>query len=252
MSINLSTAKTTKMSRNVQSTKKPYCKVCFDAGKPESEYPSHWVRSLPDRTGKTNVTCPTLLNTECRYCYQNGHTTKFCPAIKQYEKAKERAKRTETIEKTKPKVQDKKKNNSLFAALMDESESDEDVKVSKIVENFPELNDSVKKIEVTIPKPKFEVKTGWAAIAAKPMEVKKIEPTIPDGCVMLSKNEQYKPKVEENVQTALAIKQPVVKKSWADESDSEDDDFDFNDEIYDEDLKWRNESVSVLAEDDTW
>ena len=243
------------MSRNVQATKKPYCKVCFDAGKPESEYTSHWVRSLPDRNGKTTVICPTLLNTECRYCYQSGHTAKFCPAIKQGEKERERAKKTEAIEKTKPKVQEKKKNTSVFAGLMDESESDEEVevseKVSKPVENFPVLNTSVKKVEVELPKPKLEVKTGWAAIAAKPVEVVKIaEPTIPAGCVMLSNNTKYEPKVEEKKQAPWATKQPVVTKSWADESDSEDDDVDFNDDIYDEELKWRTTYVPALTDDD--
>ena len=64
-----------------KTNKKPYCKVCHDAGKPESEYTSHYVRSMPDRNGVTTVTCPTLLCTECNYCYKLGHTTKFCPVI---------------------------------------------------------------------------------------------------------------------------------------------------------------------------
>jgi hypothetical protein len=60
----------------MSSIKKPYCKVCHDAGKPESEYANHWVKDL---NGKT--TCPTLLNTECRYCFKRGHTAKFCSAL---------------------------------------------------------------------------------------------------------------------------------------------------------------------------
>ena len=76
---------------NQVSNKKPFCKVCQDAGKPESEYTSHYVRSMPDKSGKTNVTCPTLLATECRYCYELGHTTKFCPVIEANKKAEEKA-----------------------------------------------------------------------------------------------------------------------------------------------------------------
>lgn len=53
------------------------CKVCRDAGRPESVYTSHYVK---DRIG--NVICPTLLNQECRYCFKKGHTVKFCPAVK--------------------------------------------------------------------------------------------------------------------------------------------------------------------------
>ena len=56
--------------------KKPFCKVCFDAKKPQSVYESHFVK---DREGK--VTCVTLLEQECRYCFQLGHTVKFCPAV---------------------------------------------------------------------------------------------------------------------------------------------------------------------------
>jgi hypothetical protein len=236
------------MSRNTPVTKKPYCKVCFDAGKPESEYTSHWVRSLPDRNGKTTVICPTLLNTECRYCYQSGHTAKFCPAIKQQDKERERAKKVEAAQKTKPKVQEKK-NTSAFAGLMDESDSEEEVMVSKPVENYPMLNTPVKKIEVE----KQEVKTGWAAIVAKPAEVKKVvEPTKPTGLVMLSDYIKCEAKIEEKkveqAKTApWAKKQPVVTKSWADASDSEDE-CEFDDD-YD---PYKPYSFAVAEDDETW
>ena len=84
------------MSRNNNSAKKPYCKVCHDAGKSESEYTSHWVKSLPDRNGKSNVTCPTLLSNECRYCFKLGHTAKFCPVLVQNKKDKDRSERQVT------------------------------------------------------------------------------------------------------------------------------------------------------------
>ena len=77
--------------------KKPFCKVCFDAKKPQSVYESHWVK---DREGK--VTCVTLLEQECRYCYQSGHTVKFCPAVAannaQKEKAENRMRRQQESE----------------------------------------------------------------------------------------------------------------------------------------------------------
>jgi hypothetical protein len=102
------------MSRNAKISpsvnKKPYCKVCFDAGKPESEYTSHWVRTLPDRNGNSSVTCPTLLGTECRYCFKFGHTAKFCPVIEKNRKEKERADRIAS-HKELPSI-DKKMNGS--------------------------------------------------------------------------------------------------------------------------------------------
>jgi len=55
---------------------KPFCKVCFDAGKPESSYTSHYVKSAPGPTGK--LVCPTLLNQSCLTCGHTGHTSGYC------------------------------------------------------------------------------------------------------------------------------------------------------------------------------
>ena len=68
-------------SRNTTATatvvnKKPFCKVCRDAGKPESEYTSHFVKDQPGPNGK--VICPTLLNQDCRICGKSGHTSSYC------------------------------------------------------------------------------------------------------------------------------------------------------------------------------
>ena len=60
-------------------SKKPFCKVCFDAGKPESEYTGHWVRDQPGPKG--TVVCPHLLSLECRYCHKKGHTPKHCTIL---------------------------------------------------------------------------------------------------------------------------------------------------------------------------
>jgi len=68
-----------KSSLNRTQQVKPFCKVCFDSGKPESLYNSHFVRVSRDPTSR--VTCPTLLNTECRYCSAVGHTVSKCPKL---------------------------------------------------------------------------------------------------------------------------------------------------------------------------
>jgi hypothetical protein len=59
--------------------KSPFCKVCFDTGKPESLYTSHYVNDVPGKKGV--VVCPTLLALECRYCKQTGHTVSRCNMI---------------------------------------------------------------------------------------------------------------------------------------------------------------------------
>lgn len=65
---------------NSQGNKK-FCKVCFDAGKSESVYTNHTVKTKNLMTGKMETTCVTLLALNCRYCFENGHTVKFCPVL---------------------------------------------------------------------------------------------------------------------------------------------------------------------------
>lgn len=59
--------------------KKTFCKVCFDAGKNEQCYASHFVKDRPGPNGK--IVCPTLLSTECRYCKEAGHFKSHCPLL---------------------------------------------------------------------------------------------------------------------------------------------------------------------------
>ena len=60
--------------------KTPFCNMCFKAGKPASEYKSHWLRDKPGKGGV--VVCPYLLSIECRYCHEKGHTMGQCPILK--------------------------------------------------------------------------------------------------------------------------------------------------------------------------
>jgi hypothetical protein len=66
-----------KQSMSKQSTPKPFCKVCYDAGKTSAEYSTHYVRE--SRGGA--VICPTLLSQECKYCKKIGHTPSHCPVL---------------------------------------------------------------------------------------------------------------------------------------------------------------------------
>ena len=65
------------MSRLTKSTPstKPVCVHCRNLGLPFD----HWLRSSVD--ANSQVVCPILLNTECRYCHQFGHTVGRCPVI---------------------------------------------------------------------------------------------------------------------------------------------------------------------------
>jgi len=215
--------------------RKPCCKVCQDAGKSEKEYTSHYVRSLPDRNGKTIVTCPTLLAIECKYCFEQGHTTKFCPVIaantkavnkKKWQEAKqeEEKKKTETAKKP-----TQKKNASKFSILdigsSSETEEEESnptlqsktVTISKAVtfkEEFPSLS-STSTTKAAMPA--MPAMSGWASIAAKTQDQ--------------YETEKYEEELIANSikrQTQSKFQQPPkpqeVKKSWADYSDDEEDD----------------------------
>jgi hypothetical protein len=69
-------SKTSNTTASASKTATPYCKVCHDAGRPESEYTSHYVKDQPGHNGK--VVCPTLLNQACRICNKTGHTSSYC------------------------------------------------------------------------------------------------------------------------------------------------------------------------------
>jgi hypothetical protein len=116
-------------NRSAAAVSKKFCKVCFDAGKPESMYTSHTVKSLDVRSGKLVTTCVTLLELECRYCFKNGHTVKFCPVLeenKKMDKEKERVNRAQ--HQVRPQEQQKvvQKPLNVFAALAEGSDDEED------------------------------------------------------------------------------------------------------------------------------
>ena len=163
------------MSRNSIQKKKPYCKVCHDAGKPESMYTSHYVRSTPDRLGKTVITCPLLQATECRYCKGLGHTVKFCPVIanknKEDRRREDENKKSETV--TKSSVEVPKNSFDILAEDDSDSEDEEEIRTKPLM--------------------------GWAAVAA------------------------LEPIAQPIVETKPVVKPLNLRRSWADCSDSSDD-----------------------------
>jgi hypothetical protein len=134
-------------SNNKKMIATKYCKVCQDAGKSETEYRSHFTRESKDPNSK--VLCPTLLALECRYCFKNGHTVKYCKIIKNNEKNKKRweqeAENKKNIIEKEKYNNEKKKVTNKFAYLEDEdSENELEEHISNnfnknISEEFPQL-----------------------------------------------------------------------------------------------------------------
>lgn len=122
------------MSRNNTA----HCKVCQDAGKPETVYRSHFTRETRDPNSR--VICPTLLALECRFCFKKGHTVKYCSTLKEKDRQKQSSKFTS--QKSKPASQksaEKPKSSNPYVCLDSDSE-EEDQKVSiKTNESFPQL-----------------------------------------------------------------------------------------------------------------
>ena len=150
--------------RNNNGNRKPYCKVCHDAGKPEKDYTSHYVRSTNRLTGICETTCPTLLNTECRYCFELGHTAKFCPVLASKNNMDDRRKREDkkNTSETKPAPKlTRTASTNVYSALAD-PDSDNEV-VQK--EEFPAL-----------PAPSQRMPSGsYAAVAKKPVPVEEVK-----------------------------------------------------------------------------
>lgn len=188
---------------------KPFCKVCQDAGKPESVFTSHFVRSTT-QPGSI-VTCPTLLAMECRFCHTPGHTVKYCTILeerkrieKKREKQNARANNpapTETVKKS-----ETQKNPQNIFSCLDSYDSDSETETETNVE------------------PRQAISTGhttYASIVSKPI-----------AAPMPLKEDPVFEKLEPKVESAPApkVSQPIQHtfrnfpmKSWADWSDSEDD-----------------------------
>jgi len=207
-------------NKNLKASQEPkkFCKVCQDAGKTEKEYTSHWVRSSPGPQGK--VVCPTLLAQECKYCFEKGHTTKYCAVLKKNQKNE----RAATYIAAKPDVKvaktSVKKRMNKFDCLMDDSSEDEPITVSKCettntkadldtkVEEFPALPSAKKITAVAAP--------GGIAYAA--MAAKTQDDYLNEQFMMNLAKKRMMPAV-----TAKPVAQPVVYKNWADYSDDESD-----------------------------
>jgi hypothetical protein len=225
-------------------TVKPYCKVCQDAGKSESEYTSHFVKSEPGPNGI--VVCPTLLGQSCRFCSKKGHTPKECPALK----AKEQAVKSKAPEKKCAEKVPQKKPSNLFASLSfsdseDEKKPKKKMKVSSIkpVEqkqmpvpvkkeepkgDFPALSSVRKTPKDVFPAMRVAVDTkisaanmltGYAEMAAK------IAPKVEAKEYKTPTKEMKVTQEPKNIMQIYKEKKMEFKsKNWADWSDSDEED----------------------------
>ena len=130
---------------------KSFCKVCYDAGKSEDVYTSHFVKDAPGKEGK--VVCPYLLSLSCGYCKKEraGHTTRHCPELN-----KKEVRAPVVVRAAAPASEKKKKqrpeplnlnldiNKYQALAVIIQAEEDEEKKMQarkiRFASNFPVLS----------------------------------------------------------------------------------------------------------------
>lgn len=167
-------------SVNAKSACKKFCKVCFDAGKPENVYTNHTVKTMNARTGKLETTCVTLLALECRYCFKAGHTVKFCPAIKENNKGRKeneiqhaRERHAATVAQQDAATKEKSVVKKGFALLEEESDDDEVVAPTVAPTVVEQANVDFPALPVKAGgAPKLQTVMSFAATAALPPKPK--------------------------------------------------------------------------------
>jgi len=139
------TTTTKSSSLNKSQQVKPFCKVCYDTGKPDHLFSNHFVRETRDPNSR--ITCPTLLALECRYCFVRGHTVSKCPKL---EKVKADGECNHTAchapRKTKPLSRDSDEESNGFSLLYSSDDENDDIETNITAETstdvFPDLNNS--------------------------------------------------------------------------------------------------------------
>ena len=193
----------------------PHCSNLNSRGNSSTLLPTnHWLRQSPDP--KSPLVCPVLKQTECRYCFEFGHTVSRCPILEAKNKTyatvdrqplkEKREREWEQTQREKENVRERmsyNKNINHFATL-DDSYDNKSVKLPTVKEEFPALpsGGAYRKITVNFSTMKY------SDVAAKPAVVK--PPVAP-----VATEEKAEPK--------------MVKKytNWADDSsDDEEDDLD--------------------------
>ena len=172
-----------------------FCKVCFEAGKEESVYKSHFVRS--SRDAKSKVVCPTLLSTKCNYCKEAGHTIKYCLVLKKKEKMTRRLSRSSFVIEKKDMVMKKEKKNNMFDSLYDSEEEEEEEEMEKISSKG--------------------VLSGWAAVVAKPAQRVASLPIKAEECVAIA---PASASASASMKTNVSVR---VTKSWCEMMDEDSD-----------------------------
>jgi len=161
------------MKKNSTITKKPFCKVCFDAGKDSAH---------PLRNGAGQTVCPYLLSLNCNNCRKTGHTVKYCTSPKRINTPS--STRTPMPKQEPPKQEQPKQKThfEVFTQLIAEEEDKEREReceelarrLQEIAHktNFPAISaKNVVPKKIVTKKTSDSILTGWSKAVGKPVKV---------------------------------------------------------------------------------
>ena len=169
----------------------PFCGVCYKAGKLKDVYTNHWTKASPERNSE--ITCPTILNTVCKYCKERGHTMKYCRMLN------EKKSREEKNNYNKPKQQQQQKH------IYVDKDNDGYVKVSPI-----------------------EVRNTWASVAKRNKILPRLSLVHPDELRSNEDNGKLNEPVSQPATPSIKRAMPILK-DWGDCIDDEDEyEYDYN------------------------
>jgi len=120
---------------------RPNCPHCQNLGLDSK----HWLRKNSD--AGSEITCPVLLATECKYCHKSGHNVSKCSRLLAKKKA-DAVSTNKTIRVNVPA------NSAYSAALQGILRSPVAMSCSSAVENIT--------VHVVKPKQKKDLKHSWA------------------------------------------------------------------------------------------
>lgn len=211
------------MSRNTntKNSVKPFCKVCFDANKPESQYNSHFVRRTKDPNSE--ILCPIVLATECRYCHKLGHTISKC-VLREQNNARYNARHNaaqapvRTLQAQSHVVTQTPKSNNRFAAFEIDDDVVEEVKVVNNAIEYPSLGGSAASVApVKASYAKAFTSTPAPAKWINPKQVEISKPVVIEQYIEESSDEEVEVPTYEPPVTTWVYKPPVYD-GWDDEN----------------------------------
>ena len=132
----------------------PRCLHCVNIGLPSD----HWLRSTMDP--RSPIVCQVLLNTECLYCHEKGHTVGHCNMKKTIEKQQQKILRRQEFQQSVKPLSIKTHTHGRFDSIYVEEDEQ------------PEMDVQSEVIHIIPTSPTSPTVRTWASVVKQPPVVK--------------------------------------------------------------------------------